>query len=89
MIHCPPPSPPPPGENTIDLHVHKHDEAVGILPGLRRGLSSEVGAGRLVLGCWEGAGEGNPMLGWEQLQVHWASPSNCLVPVWISALQSI
>lgn len=81
MSHCPPL---PPGENTIDLHVHKHDAAVGICLVL-----GEVSARRLVLGCREGAGEGNPMPGWGQLQVHWASPSNCLVPVWISALQSI
>lgn len=53
--------PPSPGENTTDLHVHKHDRAVGICWVLGKVSGSEVGAGML---------GGKPNAGWGPLQVH-------------------
>lgn len=67
--------PPPPRENTTDLHVHEHEEAVRLC--LVSG--SEVGAGML---------GGKPKAGLGQLKVHWP-PLQLPRPIPISALQSI
>lgn len=57
MIH----SPPPPSENTTDLHVHKHDEAVGICLVSGEVPGSQVGAWI----WWRGGREGGREIGRE------------------------
>lgn len=61
-------SPPPPSENTTDLHVQKRDKQ-----SVSAWFQARSQAQRLVLGYWGGGEkrgrERNPMLGWEPLKV--------------------
>lgn len=61
-------SPPPPSENTTDLHVQKRDKQ-----SVSAWFQARSQAQRLVLGYGGGGGKGgrerNPMLGWEPLKV--------------------
>lgn len=77
MIQSPLP-PNSPGDNTIDLHVHKRDAAVAICLVL-----GEVSAQRLVLGMVGGSGGGKPGAGLGAVTgaLGLPPPSNCLVPV--------
>lgn len=61
-------SPPPPSENTTDLHVQKRDKQ-----SVSAWFQARSQAQRLVLGYGGGGEKGgrerNPMLGWEPLKV--------------------